>query len=79
MTTLSICADNSDFSSRVAAVVSALRSERKGRYMQLYFIREGQLLVLTLKVMPRVHIYLFMCVGDGYAEAYFARFLVEDR
>mmetsp|Transcript_6978 Transcript_6978/g.10358 ORF Transcript_6978/g.10358 Transcript_6978/m.10358 type:complete len:164 (+) Transcript_6978:67-558(+) len=57
MTTLSICAENSDFSSRVAAVVAALRSDRKGRYMQLHFIREG----------------------DGYAEAYFARFLIEDR
>lgn len=57
MTTLSICAENSDFSSRVAAVVAALRADRKARYMQLHFIREG----------------------DGYAEAYFARFLIEDR
>jgi hypothetical protein len=54
--TLSIQADNSDYSSRVHALVEALRAERS-RYMQLHFIKEG----------------------DGYAEAYFARFLVEDR
>jgi protein transport protein SEC24 len=53
---LAILPDNSDFSSRVHAIVLALRAER-ARYMQLHFIREG----------------------DGYAEAYFARFLIEDR
>jgi protein transport protein SEC24 len=54
---LSIDPDNSDFSSRVTAVIEALRSERPARYMQLHFIKEG----------------------DGYAEAFFARFLIEDR
>ena len=56
MTTLAILADNSDFSSRVNAVIVALRQDRS-RYMHLHFVREG----------------------DGYAEAYFARYLVEDR
>eukprot|EP00981_Chlorochromonas_danica_P001118 scaffold247_cov172-Ochromonas_danica.AAC.33 len=55
-TKLSIQPENSDFSSRVHAVIVALRAERS-RHMQLHFIREG----------------------DGYAEAYFARYLVEDR
>lgn len=54
--TLSILPDNSDFSSRVSAVIVALREER-ARYLHLHFIREG----------------------DGYAEAYFARYLIEDR
>lgn len=54
---LTIMAENSDFSSRVNAVVVALREDRPARYMQLHFIREG----------------------DGYAEAYFARYLIEDR
>ncbi len=53
---LSIQPENSDFSSRVHAVICALRAERS-RYMQLHFVREG----------------------EGYAEAYFARYLVEDR
>ncbi len=53
---LSIQPTNSDFSSRVHAVVVALRQQRV-RYMHLHFIREG----------------------DGHAEAYFARYLVEDR
>ena len=56
MTSLAILADNSDFSSRVNAVIVALRQDRS-RYMHLHFVREG----------------------DGYAEAYFARYLVEDR
>ncbi|KAJ1394443.1 hypothetical protein B484DRAFT_407876 [Ochromonadaceae sp. CCMP2298] len=46
----------SDFSSRVDAIIKALRQDR-ARFMQLHFIREG----------------------DGYAEAYFARYLIEDR
>lgn len=53
---LAIIPENSDFSSRVNAVIMALREERS-HYLQLHFIREG----------------------DGYAEAYFARFLIEDR
>eukprot|EP01038_Epipyxis_sp_PR26KG_P006349 gene6349-8746_t len=56
ISTLAIQPGNSDFSSRVFAVVLALREDR-ARYMQLHFIREG----------------------DGMAEAYFARFLIEDR
>lgn len=56
MSTLQITPESSDFSSRVDAVVRALREDR-ARYMQLHFIREG----------------------DGYAEAYFARYLIEDR
>jgi len=55
--TLTIDPDNSDFSSRVSAVIAALRTERPARYMQLHFVKEG----------------------DGYAEAFFARFLIEDR
>jgi protein transport protein SEC24 len=47
---------NSDFSTRVAAVIAALRSDRT-RYMQLHYIKEG----------------------DGYAEAFFSRYLIEDR
>jgi protein transport protein SEC24 len=54
--TLAIIPENSDFSSRVHAVILALREERS-RYLHLHFIREG----------------------DGYAEAYFARYLIEDR
>jgi len=54
--TLSIQSENSDFSSRLNAIIVALRQDRS-RYLHLHFIREG----------------------DGYAEAYFARFLVEDR
>jgi len=54
---LSINPDNSDFSSRVMAVIDALRDDRPAHYMQLHFIKEG----------------------DGYAEAFFARFLIEDR
>jgi protein transport protein SEC24 len=54
---LSIQPENSDFSSRVNAVIQALRDERPSRFLQLHFIREG----------------------DGYAEAYFARYLIEDR
>jgi len=53
---LAINAESSDFSSRVDAVIRALREDR-ARYMQLHFIKEG----------------------DGYAEAYFARYLIEDR
>jgi protein transport protein SEC24 len=53
---LAIQPENSDYSSRVNAVIVALRDDRS-RYMQLHFIREG----------------------DGYAEAYFARYLIEDR
>jgi protein transport protein SEC24 len=56
MATLAILADNSDFSSRVNAIVVALRQDRF-RYMHLHFIKEG----------------------DGYAEAFFSRYLVEDR
>lgn len=56
MSLLKINPDNSDFSSRVDAVINALRQDR-ARHMQLHFIREG----------------------DGYAEAYFARYLIEDR
>jgi protein transport protein SEC24 len=56
MTTISIQKDSSDFSSRVAAVLQALRADQK-RYMHMHYIREG----------------------DGYAEAYFSRYLVEDR
>lgn len=56
MTTLMIIPENSDFSTRVQSVITALRAERS-HYMQLHFIREG----------------------DGYAEAYFARYLIEDR
>ena len=56
MSALSILPTNSDFSTRVDAVIAALRQDR-ARYMQLHFIREG----------------------DGYAEAYFARYLIEDR
>lgn len=55
--TLSIDSNNSDFSSRVCAILTALRSDRPNRYMQLHFIKEG----------------------DGFAEAFFARFLIEDR
>lgn len=55
--TLVIDPENSDFSSRVNAIIEALRAERPARYMQLHFIKEG----------------------DGYAEAFFARFLIEDR
>jgi len=54
--TLSIIAENSDYSSRVNAVIVALRDDR-ARYMQLHFIREG----------------------DNFAEAYFARYMIEDR
>lgn len=53
---LCIMPENSDFSSRVQAIIDALRAERS-RHLQLHFIREG----------------------DGFAEAYFARFLIEDR
>merc|ERR1719231_2030081 len=53
---LSIDPNNSDFSSRLSAVIDALRVDRT-RYMQLHFVKEG----------------------DGYAEAYFARYLIEDR
>lgn len=53
---LSIQPDNSDYSSRVNAIIVALRQDR-ARYMHLHFIKEG----------------------DGHAEAYFARYLVEDR
>ncbi len=53
---MSILAENSDYSSRVNAVIVALRDDR-ARYMQLHFIKEG----------------------DNYAEAYFARYLIEDR
>jgi len=53
---LRVESQTSDLSSRIDAVIAALRSERT-RYMQLHFVREG----------------------DGYAEAFFARFLVEDR
>lgn len=56
MSKMAIQPENSDFSSRVHAVILALRAER-ARYMQLHFIREG----------------------EGYAEAYFARYLIEDR
>jgi protein transport protein SEC24 len=56
MTSLVIIPENSDFSTRVNNVITALRDER-ARYLQLRFIREG----------------------DGYAEAYFARYLIEDR
>jgi protein transport protein SEC24 len=56
VTKLAIQAENSDFSSRVNAILIALRQERS-HHLQLHFIREG----------------------DGYAEAYFARFLIEDR
>ena len=56
VTQLKIQQDDSDYSSRVAAVIDALRADRT-RYMQLHIIREG----------------------DGYAEAFFARYLVEDR
>lgn len=56
MTSLAVIPENSDFSTRVQSVITALRAERS-RYMQLHFIREG----------------------DGYAEAYFARYLIEDR
>mmetsp|Transcript_15575 Transcript_15575/g.31443 ORF Transcript_15575/g.31443 Transcript_15575/m.31443 type:complete len:1061 (-) Transcript_15575:340-3522(-) len=56
MQNLRINPENSDFSSRLDAVITALRADR-ARYMQLHFIREG----------------------DGYAEAYFARYLIEDR
>jgi protein transport protein SEC24 len=54
--TLQIQPDNSDYSSRVNAVIVALRADR-ARHMHLHFIREG----------------------DGHAEAYFARYLIEDR
>eukprot|EP00596_Hydrurales_sp_CCMP1899_P006133 CAMPEP_0119044080 /NCGR_PEP_ID=MMETSP1177-20130426/28383_1 /TAXON_ID=2985 /ORGANISM="Ochromonas sp, Strain CCMP1899" /LENGTH=207 /DNA_ID=CAMNT_0007013527 /DNA_START=1 /DNA_END=624 /DNA_ORIENTATION=+ len=56
MNTLAVQSDNSDFSSRVNAIIVALRADRS-RHMHLNFIREG----------------------DGYAEAFFARYLVEDR
>ena len=56
MSMLKLLPETSDFSSRVDAIVQALREDR-ARYMQLHFIREG----------------------DGYAEAYFARYLIEDR
>lgn len=56
MMSLCILPENSDFSSRVDAVITALRQDR-ARYMQLHFIREG----------------------DCNAEAYFARYLIEDR
>ena len=56
MSSLQLHAENSDFSSRVNAVVEALRADR-ARHMQLHMIREG----------------------DGYAEAFFARYLMEDR
>lgn len=56
LSTLSIKAENSDYSSRLSAILLALQCQRP-RYQQLHFIREG----------------------DGYAEAYFSRFLVEDR
>lgn len=56
MSSLQIQPENSDYSSRLHAVIVALRQDRT-RYMHLHFIREG----------------------DGHAEAYFARYLVEDR
>lgn len=56
MSKISIQPENSDFSSRVHAVITALRAER-ARHMQMHYIREG----------------------EGYAEAYFARYLIEDR
>lgn len=54
--TLALQEQSSDYSSRLAAVLAALRCDKEV-YMQLHFIREG----------------------DGHAEAYFARYLVEDR
>ena len=56
MSLLKLHSENSDFSSRVNAVVEGLRADRS-RHMQLHMIREG----------------------DGYAEAFFARYLMEDR
>jgi protein transport protein SEC24 len=56
MSTLAVDPQQSEFSSHVNAIITALRADRS-RYMHLHFIREG----------------------DGYAEAYFARYLVEDR
>jgi protein transport protein SEC24 len=53
---LRIHAENSDYSSRLNAIIVALRSERS-RFLHLHFIKEG----------------------DGYPEAFFSRYLVEDR
>ena len=56
LSALAIQSESSDYSSRLNAIIRALRNERT-RYLQLHFIREG----------------------DGHAEAFFSRFLVEDR
>jgi hypothetical protein len=52
MNTLTVQSDDSDFSSRVNAIIVALRADRS-RHMHLNFIREGN---------KYVYIYVYICV-----------------
>jgi hypothetical protein len=131
MSQVKILAENSDFSTRVDAVITALRQDR-ARYVSLcsfiltvFFIFQLCLLsclvalfFLCINLLPQydqppclctrlthnqymhthslmyIHLYIhsymhhhisrymqlhFIREGDGYAEAYFARYLIEDR